>query len=612
MNPPAKNYHYGLIGNCTSAALVSREGSIDWLCLPHFDSPSVFAKILDAEKGGSLHIEGVDAVSIKQRYIGYTAILKTTIETKHGTFEINDYMPRFLTAQREYYCPPEIHRNIRVLSGRPRLRVRLQARPNYALGGADYALQEDYIKITSQKGEYTSFYLYSNLDNQKILAGEEIELPENCYILLSYHEKLDPINNDKIYVEFEKTKSYWLDWMIRTQYPPKYKDTVIRSAITLKMLTYQRTGAVIAAPTTSLPEIIGRDRNWDYRYCWARDAAMVIDLYIRMGHMSSATRFINFMLDRMFLKRKHVQVMYGINGEEELAEKVLDHLAGYEHSRPVRIGNAAYRQIQNDVYGELIETIYSYLVLTHRERYEINEEIWTVVRSLVNCVRETWRQPDSGIWERRVALQHYVHSKLMSWVAMDRAVKIARFVKKHNHVEAWSKLAEEIKQDILKNGWNEGLKSFTMYYGSDLFDAANLLMLHYGFLDRRDPRIISTVKTSYERLVRNGFTFRYTTEDEFGKPENAFIVCTFWMINALYLIGEEGKARELFENILGCANHLGLFAEDVEPETRRLTGNFPQGYSHLACIQTIFLLETEYNWSDASPYGHWAHETITG
>ena len=594
-----KNYNYGIVGNCSTAALVSSDCSIDWLCLPNFDSASVFAHILDDKKGGYFKISAVDPVNVTQDYIMHTAILRTVFETKDGTFEVNDYMPRFENFRGEYYCPPEIHRRIKVVSGSPKITVDLVARPNYAVGGGEYSIKNGYLKITSLDGPYNSFYLYSNLDYNKIVSAEEIALDKYSYILLSYHEKLENINNDKIFLDYQKTKSYWLDWVQRTRYPEKYKEQVLRSAVTLKLLMYQRTGAVIAAATTSLPEIIGKDRNWDYRYCWIRDAAMIIDLYVRIGHIQSADGFINFLLDRMQLKHEDIGVMYGINGEEQLDEQILDHLDGYEHSKPVRIGNDAYKQRQNDLYGELIETIYTYFVINRRASFQVNEEIWTMTRSLVNRVRDTWRNPDKGIWERRDEPQHYVHSKLLNWVAMDRAVKIANFVNKKQYVEPWSKAAEEIKIDILKNGWNEELNAFTMYYGSTIYDASNLLMLHYGFLSPKDPRIVSTVKEYYKHLVKNDFTFRYVTEDGLGKPENAFIVCTFWMINSLCLIGEEEKSRAMFENLLGVANHLDLFSEDVEVSTRRLTGNFPQGYSHLAFIQTALLLETDYNWSDA-------------
>ncbi len=597
-----KNYDYGIIGNCSSAALISFDCSIDWLCLPNFDSPSLFAKILDKDNGGYFKISGVDIIKMKQEYILHTAILKTTFETRNGCFEVNDYMPRFGDFRGGYSCHSEIHRKLRVISGQPKITVELVVKPNYAYSDADYQIKENYIKIMSQegRGHYNSFYFYSNLDLDKILNGEPIELEKHSYFLLSYHEKIERIENDKLFLEYEKTKSYWLDWVQKTHHPKKYKEQVLRSAITLKLLMYQRTGAVIAAATTSLPEIIGKDRNWDYRFCWIRDAAMIIDLYVRIGHIQSADGFINFILNRMKLKHEDIGVMYGINGEEKLEEYTLDHLPGYENSKPVRIGNAAYKQKQNDLYGELIETIFTYFVVNRRSSFQVNEEIWTMTRSLVNRVRDIWREKDSGIWERRKALQHYVHSKLMNWVAMDRAVKIARFIGKTQYIERWSKEAEEIKIDILKNGWNEELQAFTMYYGSDIYDASNLLMLHYGFLPPDDPRIVSTVRQYYKHLVKDNFTFRYIAEDEFGVPENAFIVCIFWMSNALYLIGEKAKAQEMFDNILSRANHLNLFSEDVEISTGRLTGNFPQGYSHLAFIQTALLLETDYNWSDAA------------
>ena len=594
-----KNYDYGIIGNCTSCALVSADCSIVWLCLPFFDSPSLFALILDEQKGGCFKISGVDTIQVKQNYIPHTAIIKTIFVTKHGVFEVSDYMPRFITAQAETYCPSEIHRDLHVISGRPKIIVELVARPNYALSEAEFHFENEYTKITSQKGEYNSFYFYSNLDHQKIINSEPIELNESSFFLLSYHEKLEPVNLYKIYVEYEKTKSYWLDWVYRTKLPDSHREMVIRSVITLKLLMYERTGAVIAAPTTSLPEIIGKDRNWDYRYCWVRDASMIIDLYARLGHERLAGRYLNFILNRMLLKHENIAVMYGINGERNLVEKTLDHLSGYENSRPVRIGNDAYHQKQNDLSGELIETIYTNFILNKRPLVSFDEEIWTIVRSLVNNVIKTWQDKDSGIWEHRGGTQHHVHSKMMNWVAMDRVAKIAQCIGKVDYAQRCLKVADEIKQDILVQGWNEKKQAFTMYYGSEEVDAANLLMFHYGFLEKTDPRMINTVQQTYKDLVKNNFTMRYTTVDDFGFPENAFIVCSFWMINALYLIGEEEKARAMFENIVQCANPLGLFSEDIEISTRRLTGNFPQGYSHLAFIQTVLLLETDYNWSDA-------------
>jgi GH15 family glucan-1,4-alpha-glucosidase len=593
---PEGNYNYAVIGNCTSAALINKDCSIEWLCLPFFDSASVFATILDEGKGGYFKIWARDVLNVKQSYVHNTPILKTVFTTKDGVFEVRDYMPRFQD-HAEVYCPSEIQRNINLVQGNPKLIIDLKPRPNYGLSDAKITSYPEYLEIAAKEGGHNSFYLYTNLDMDAVVRGQEIELKRSSYFLLSYHEKMEPVTIDKIFVEYERTKSYWMYWVYRTNLPDKYKDMVIRSIITLKLLMYQRTGAVIAAPTTSLPEIIGKDRNWDYRYCWVRDSAMIIDLYARMGHNQSSRRYINFMLNRMLLKDYNISIMYGINGEEKLEEKTLDHLAGYASSRPVRIGNDAYRQKQNDIYGQLMETIYTAFVF---DPQILDEEIWTVVRSLANKALLTWKDADCGIWERRGPLQHFVHSKLMNWVAMDRAAKIAKSIGKTHQVPLYLKAAHEIKEDILKNGWDEELQSFVMHYGSKELDASVLLMLHYGFLDKKDPRIVNTVLKIHQELNVDGFTMRYKAIDEFGAPENAFIVCTFWMINALYLIGREEEARHMFGKILARANAFGLYSEDVEISTGRLTGNFPQGYSHLAFIQTVFLLETQYDWSDVS------------
>ncbi len=592
------NLNYAIIGNCTSAALVNEDCSIDWLCLPFFDSSSVFARILDQQKGGHFKIWAKDVVSVEQSYLYHTPILKTVFTTKDGVFEVRDYMPRFSTHETGVYCPAEIHRNIYLVKGNPKMTVEFNPRPNYGLSDAQLTPYPEYLKVTSVQGEYNSYYLYTNLNMNDLTQCKEIELKESAYFLLAYHEKIERITFDKILMEYECTKSYWLFWAQRTKLPEKYKEMLIRSIITLKLLMFQRTGAVIAAPTTSLPEIIGKDRNWDYRYCWVRDASMIIDLFSRMGHARTSLRYVKFILNKMLVKDYNILVMYGINGEEKLEERALDHLSGYEDSRPVRIGNAAYKQKQNDVYGELIETFYTSFIVDPRNDLLLDEETWTVVRSLAKKVEEIWKEPDTGIWERRGPMRHFVHSKMMSWVAMDRAAKIAQFIGKTGYVSRFLKVAEEIKEDILKNGWDDELKSFVMYYGGKELDASNLLMLHYGFLDKKDPRIVSMVQTMHKELTKDGFVLRYKAPDEFGTPQNAFIICTFWMINALYLTGQEQEARNMLGKIISRANKYGLFSEDVETTTGRLTGNFPQGYSHLVFIQTIFLLETQYDWSD--------------
>ncbi len=590
--------NYAVIGNCTSGALVDKDCSIDWLCLPFFDSPSIFGRILDEQKGGNFRIWAQDITNIKQHYVAQTPILKTRFTTKDGIFEVMDYMPRFLAHDGEVICPPEIHRNIYLVEGNPKLVVDFKPCPNYGLAGGSFEVAPDYIKISSTKGEYNSFYLYSGLDFDAVLKGVPIELKASTYFVLSYHEKLAPVTQGRVYLEYERTKSYWMDWAYRTNAPEKYREIVIRSILTLKLLMFQRTGAFVAALTTSLPEIVGKDRNWDYRYCWVRDASMIIDLFARIGHTIASENFIKFILGRMLLKKENISVMYGINGETNIEEHILDHLAGHQGSRPVRIGNAAYKQKQNDVYGELIEAIYSYFIVNSCNQKSFNEELWTVVRSLANRVIEIWKEPDCGIWERRGPVQHFVHSKMMCWVALDRAAKIAKFVGREKHIPRYLQEAQNIKEDILAKGWDKELRSFVMHYGSKELDASNLLMFHYGFLEASDPRMIGTVEAAVKHLLRNGFVMRYAAEDEFGLPQNAFIICTFWLINALYLIGRQKEAREMFDELIKKGNSFGLLSEGIDPNTGVLTGNFPQGYSHLALVQTAFLLETDYQWRD--------------
>ncbi len=590
------HYNYGLIGNCVSAALVSADASIDWLCMPHFDSPSVCAKILDEEKGGSFKIIGINTTKISQEYVRHTPILKTRVETTDGIFDIYDFMPRFVMDNNHYYCPCEIQRNIRVISGKPRIKIGVHLRPNYANSDVEKNHEGDYLKFTTTNGEYYSYYLYSNLDLKSIYNEEVITLPTSSYLVLSYHQKIRPFDADRNYVEFERTKSYWLGWVYRTKVPEAYREMMIRSMITLKLLMNHRTGAVIAAPTTSLPEAIGQERNWDYRYCWIRDASMIIELFSRLGHLNASSRYMNFILDRMLSKHGDISVMYSIHGEKVLEEKIVPSLAGYKDSRPVRIGNAAYKQTQNDLYGELVDSIYTYFVINHKSGFQFDQELWTVVRSLVNKVQEVWQKPDNGIWEYRNEAQHHVFSKLMSWVAMDRAGRIADIIGKRKYADECLLKAAVIKNDILDNGWNAECNAFTMYYGSSQADAAVLLMLRYGFLKADDQRMIKTVEFCFRELLKDDFIMRYTKNDDFGKPENSFILSCFWMVNSLYLIGRKDEARELFNRTLSTANHLGLFSEGFDPINKCQTGNFPQGYSHMTFIQSALLLETDYCW----------------
>ena len=576
---------YGIIGNCKSAALISKEGSLDWCCLPNFNSASVFAKLLDKKKGGHFFFEVDEEYNISQNYLWKTNILCTTFSSEEASFQVLDFMPRYREDSGAYYAPPDIIRLVNVLKGQPKLRVNYQPRLNYSRKKTHTENHQYYLKSFTKEGKYDSLYLYTNLGLDDVLNSEEITLTGNAYFLVGYHEKLREQNLERSYLKFQRTKTYWMNWSEESTKFSHIREEIARSALVLKALTYEKTGAVLAAATTSLPETIGEVRNWDYRFCWIRDSSMVIKVMAGLGHRGSAQKFLQFIIDLIPNKDEKLQIMYGINGEKELTEHILDHLEGYEGSKPVRIGNAAYIQKQNDIYGILMEVIYQQF-LHFETTLENSEELWTIVRGIVRIVEEHWRQPDKGIWEFRTEERHFTFSKLLCWVAMDRAVKIGEILRNGINDSHWKKLRKEIHDDIYENGWNEEVQAYTQSYGSKDLDASTLLMESYGFIKARDPRFISTVKATERELCYNGLLFRYKNKDDFGTPSSSFTICTFWFINSLYKIGEQDKALEMFRELLSYSNHLGLFSEDIDFESKRLLGNFPQAYSHLALIET--------------------------
>jgi GH15 family glucan-1,4-alpha-glucosidase len=369
----------------------------------------------------------------------------------------------------------------------------------------------------------------------------------------------------------------------------------------LKLLGCQKTGAILAAVTTSLPETIGSVRNWDYRYCWIRDASMTIKVLAKLGHYNGAKRFLQFILDIIPFKDEKIQIMYGIHGQKRLVEKELHWLSGYENSRPVRVGNAAYQQKQNDMYGIALDVIHQSLVL-FGQNLDNKEDLWTVVRSLVRHVRNNWHNLDSGIWEFRTTKQHFTFSKILCWVAMDRATHIANFFGKSKDGDSFLRLRDRIEEDILSRGCHPETGALTQYYGSESLDSANLLAEHYGFLDADDPVYVSTVMETYEKLCVDGLAYRYRDPDDFGEPESSFTVCTFWLIKALHRIGKQELAKKHFDQVLSYGNHLGLFSEDLDFKSKRLLGNFPQGYCHLAIVDTAMTLSDTPGWITAQEY----------
>lgn len=579
------NLNYGVIGNCRSAALISDKGSIDWCCLPDFDSPSIFAKLIDNEIGGFFSVEVSEEYKISQKYIYSTNVLCTEYRSVKGTFEVIDFMPRYKLTQKDYFAPAEIYRYIKHIEGTPTFRVVYKPAFNYAREEVSNVAEENYIKTYSKDKPTDCIYLYSSLKSEDILNSNEITINFHQFLMLSYNQKLIEIDIKRVYVEFQRTKVYWLNWTNRSRRYEKYSEEIVRSLLVLKIMSYQATGAVLAALTTSIPETIGHVRNWDYRFCWLRDASMSIDTLLSMGHYNSASRFLSYLKGILKSKNDSFQVMYGIRGERDLTEIDLPHLAGYENSKPVRIGNAAFYQKQNDVFGYLLNVIYQYYAFFPGTLDEI-EDIWEIVRNISLSVSVQWEKPDKSIWEFRNEEKHFVFSKVMSWVSMDRAAKIAQLLNQTRYAELWRSIADDIKNDVLKNGWNDELQTFTQTYSNSELDASLLLMAEYGFIASSDIKYQKTVLAIKNSLFYNGLVYRYINPDDFGRPVSSFTICTFWLIQALFRIGLRDEAKSIFENLLACGNHLGLYSEDIDFSTKRLLGNFPQAYSHLALINT--------------------------
>jgi len=502
-------------------------------------------------------------------------------------------MPRYRHPDNgSYYIPPDLIRYFKYVSGAPEFKIKYNPRLEYAKFPTQNRIEENYIKSITVKGTYDSFYLYSSFNLKSILQEETLTLTKDEFCLLSYNQKLLPQDVRLTRLKMERTKVYWMNWAERTTSYKKYEEEIIRSALTLKILSFDKTGAILAALTTSLPETIGENRNWDYRFCWIRDASMVVKIMTSLGHSRMAKRYLNFIINLLPEKDEKIQIMYGIRGEKKLYESELTYLSGYENSLPVRIGNAAYKQKQNDIYGILLDVIFQHFELFSVST-EYGEELWTIVRNMIKVIESNWKKPDRGIWEIRSENKHFTFSKVLCWVGVDRAVKIARLLKREMYIQPWTKLRDRIKHDIFAHAWSEKKKAFSQAYGSDDLDASVLLMESYGFISARDQRYIDTVLAIQKDLEYNGLMYRYRNKDDFGTPKSAFTICSFWLTNSLFKIGRKKEAIEKFHALLGYSNHLGLFSEDLDFETKRMLGNFPQAYSHLALIETALTISNE-------------------
>ena len=577
---------YGIIGNCKTCALIRKDSSIDWMCYPDFSSPSVFAKLLDENKGGTLKINPIGKYKITQKYIPNTAILETTFENKNNLFQTIDFFPRYRKLTKNKYKKlvrqNRLIRIIKLIKGNPKIKVIYEPKPDYAL--KTHKLVEIDNNLLSSG---TDFSLVSNIPYQKIIQQETIELNQTKYIIVGQKDLAEDFNVKRCMVLFHSTKKYWENWCSSLILPKKNKEIIIRSAITLKLLTYSPTGAIIAAPTTSIPEELNSERTWDYRFCWVRDSVFCVDALKKIGRSYEAKKLLNFLINKV-LTEKNIQIMYGIKGETKLEEEILGHLSGFKNTKPVRIGNAAFNQTQHDIFGEIIDLMYLYFVYYQYEKPK--NKHWHLLKYCIKQIKLNWRQVDSGIWEFRGLKKHYTFSKFMCCLGVESAVKIADFFKRPELVQKWNKIKEEIFSDLIKKGYNQEIKAFTMYYGSNSLDASLLLMAYHEFLNKDDKRLISTIKKIDKNLRHNDLVQRYNIHDDFGMPRSAFTICSFWLIDALYYIGEKEKAHNLFNKLIKKSNHLGLFSEDIDLKTKSLIGNFPQSYTHIALINSAILL----------------------
>jgi GH15 family glucan-1,4-alpha-glucosidase len=589
---------YGLIGDLQTVALVSRDGCIDWMCVPRFDSGAIFASLLGTEENGHWTMQpNGDFHSRGRRYRGETLILETEFEGAGGRARLIDFMPPRAEA-------PAIVRIVEGVEGATDMRMELVLRFDYGaivpwvrnldgtlvgMAGPDAVALRTPVELEGRN--LRTYAEYS------VRAGERIP-----FVLIwfpSHRDLPKPVDAEQA---LSDTIEYWESWARTCKEEGHWRDVVLRSLLTLKALTFAPTGGIVAAPTTSLPEALGGVRNWDYRYCWLRDATLTLLAFLRAGYMEEARQWREWLLRAIAGSPRDIQIMYGVGGERRLTEVELPWLVGYERSRPVRIGNDASNQFQLDVYGEIVDALH-----TAREKgLEASDDAWAITRRLFEWLESGWRDPDEGIWEVRGPRRHFTHSKVMAWVAFDRAVKAIDRLGREGPIERWRAARDAIKTDVLANGYNPDLGAFVQYYGSDRLDASLLLIPLVGFLPAKDERIAGTVRAIEQTLLRDGFVERYRADvenvDIDGLPpgEGVFLPCSFWLVAVRARQGRLDEAVELFDRLLGLTNDLGLLSEEYDPEKGRLVGNFPQAFTHLSLVETAFTLRRRLERARAS------------
>ncbi|MFJ9541740.1 glycoside hydrolase family 15 protein [Streptomyces sp. NPDC101225] len=581
---------YALIGDEQTAALVGRDGSVDWLCLPRFDSGACFARLLGDEDNGHWRIAPRDAPGrcTRRAYRPDTLVLDTEWETDQGAIRVTDLMP-----QRDH--APELVRVVEGLRGHVTVRSTVRIRFDYGSivpwmrrsGGHRVAVAgPDSVWLRSEPQVETWGKDRATHSEFTVKKGEKVAF------VLTWHPSHEP--RPRLVDPYEALRHSvhdWRKWARHCRYDGPYRDTVVRSLITLKALTYRPTGGIVAAPTTSLPERPGGVRNWDYRYCWLRDSTLTLNVGLSAGYREEAEAWRNWLLRAVAGDPADLQIMYGLGGERRLPEVELPWLSGFAGSRPVRIGNEAVDQLQLDVYGEVMDSLY----LARREGLPTRPHMWDIQAALMEWLRDQWRQPDEGLWEVRGGRRHFVHSKVMVWVAADRAVRtLEENPDLSGDLDGWRTMRDEVHREVCEKGFDPRRNTFTQYYGSRELDAAVLLIPRVGFLPPDDPRVLGTVDAVRAELGQGGLLRRYSTNgtavDGLPGDEGTFLVCSFWLADALHLTGRGKEARELFERLVGLANDVGLLSEEYDPVENRQLGNFPQAFSHVGLVNTALAL----------------------
>lgn len=574
---------YGIIGDMHSGALVGLDGSIEWLCFPRFDSPSVFAAILDDAKGGRFRLGPAGEHTSEQRYLPDTNVLVTTFRTSGGAAEVIDVMPlRPDTARSDHL----VMRAVRGLSGLVEMDCVFEPRLDYARGRTALRAVDGGV-VAEHESERIVLASPVQLDVTSRSAHGAFDVRQGDELVFALQWDAErPPDTTGWRERLDFTVNEWRGALDGVEYDGRWAAELRRSVLALHLLLYYPTGALVAALTTSLPERIGGERNWDYRYCWIRDTAFILDAFDRLGHIGETARFVEWLACFCESCGERLQTLYGVEYDDDLPERTLEHLEGYRGSRPVRIGNAASEQLQLDIFGEFMVAMSTFL----RAGGEINDEMWATVVSFAAAVIENWERPDRGMWEVRGQPQHFVHSKAMCWLALDRTVALAEQTGRDGDVQAWRATRDAIRADVLANGWSEELQSFVQYYGAGHTDASLLMLPMIGFIDAGDARMRSTVARIRHELETDGLLHRYRTQrtdDGLDGPEGVFLMCTLWLAGYQAFVGDVDEACRTLERVLECGNHLGLFSEMVDPATGDALGNFPQAFTHVSLIHTI-------------------------